>query len=75
MARKADIFAVWGTPPQALTKGLTKQQIRLLKSYTDAVTDRCYRLAFDNGLNHGLCLVSEVASKEMRKQRARMARS
>ncbi|WP_454626999.1 hypothetical protein [Bradyrhizobium cenepequi] len=72
---KADIFAVWGEPPQALTKGLTKRQIQLLKRYTDAVTGKCYRIAFDNGLNHGLSLVSTVASKEMRKQRDRMARS
>lgn len=75
MARKADIFAVWGEPPKTLTKGMTEQQIRLLKKYTDEVTGRCYRLAFDNGLNHGLCLISETASKEMRKQRDKMARS
>ena len=75
MARKADIFSVWGEPPQALTKGMTKQQIMLLKRYTEAVTDQCYRLAYDNGFVEGLCRISSTATKELNKQRDRMARS
>jgi hypothetical protein len=75
MTRKADIFDVWGAPPQALTKGLTKQQIRLLKRYADAVTSHCYRLAFDNGFSAGLTKVSSVANDLLTKQRNKMLRS
>lgn len=74
-SNKADPFSVWGHPPQALTKGMTDRQIALLKAYTEATANSVYRLAFDNGLNHGLCLISTVASKEMRRQRDAMARS
>jgi len=75
MVRKADTFSVWGEPPKTLTKGLTKGQIAMLKRYTDGVAERCYRLAYDNGFVEGLCRVSETASKELKKQRDRMART
>jgi hypothetical protein len=39
------------------------------------VTGKAYRIAYDNGFIEGLALVSTTASKEMRKQRERMARS
>lgn len=75
MARKTDIFAVWGEPPQALTKNLTRQQLLMLKRYTDAVTGKAYRIAYDNGFVEGICKISSTANDELIKQRNRMARS
>lgn len=75
MARKADTFAVWGAPPKTLTKGLTAKQIIAMKRYVDDVTGRTYRIAFDNGVNHGLAIVTTAALKEQKRQRDAMARS
>jgi hypothetical protein len=73
--KKADTFDVWGKPPQTLTRGMNRAQIRALKAYTDKVTNRCYRLAFDNGLVEGLTKIATVATNELKREQQRMLRS
>lgn len=60
---KADTFDVWGKPPASLTKALTPRQITALKAYVDGAMDRCYRLAFDCGFDHGLTEVADTANR------------
>lgn len=74
-ASKADTFDVWGKPPQTLTRGMSRAQIRALKAYTDRVTKQCYRLAFDNGLVEGLTKIAAVAANELKREQQRMLRS
>lgn len=74
-SNKADPFEVWGTPPQALTKGMTERQIKLLRAYTEATANGVYRLAFDNGVSHAFDLVSMTVQTEWKKQRNAVARS
>lgn len=73
--KKADTFDVWGKPPQTLTRGMSRAQIRALKAYTDKVTKQCYRLAFDNGLVEGLTKIGHIVNKELKQERQRMLRS
>lgn len=75
MARKADMFSVWGVPSDAILKGMSARQIQLLKSYIDDTTGKAYRTGYDNGFVEGLCKISSTAAKELNKQRNRMARS
>ena len=39
MARKADTFAVWGSPPKTLTKGLSASQIAAVNASAGAKID------------------------------------
>jgi hypothetical protein len=75
MARKADIFSVWGAPSDLILKGMTPRQIKLLKAYVEGTTGQAYRTGYYNGLVEGLCKISETAAREMNRQRGRMARS
>jgi hypothetical protein len=72
---KADIFSVWGVPSDAILKGMSTRQIKLLKSYIEGTTGQAYRMGYDNGLVEGLCKISSTAASELKKQRDRMARS
>lgn len=65
---KADPFAVWGAPPKSVMRRMTPAQARLLRRYVEKVTGEAYRIAFDNGLTHGLARVCEVAQSEWRKR-------
>lgn len=72
---KADIFSVWGVPSDAMLKGLSARQVKLLKSYVEGTTGQAYRTGYDNGFVEGLCKISSTAASELAKQRNRMARS
>lgn len=69
---RADPFDVWGWPPNILLKGLSPKQTETLRRYVSSVTEKSYRIAYDNGLIEGLTKISLVASMEMKKQRDRM---
>lgn len=75
MPRKADIFSVWGVPSDAILKGMSARQVKLLKSYIEGTTGQAYRTGYDNGFVEGLCKISSTAASELKKQRDRMARS
>ena len=75
MARKADIFSVWGVPSDAILKGMSARQIKLLKSYIEGTTGQAYTIGYDNGFVEGICRLSSAATRERKKQRDRMARS
>lgn len=75
MTIKADPFDVWGHPSKVLTGKLTLRQLAALKEYTAQVTDKSYRLAYDNGLIEGLTTISLAITTQMKKQRAKMLRS
>lgn len=69
-ASKRDILTVWGKPPQALTDGLTKSQMAALRRYVEMVHTKCYRLAFDCGVDHGIATVVEQSEQAWRKRMA-----
>ena len=75
MARKADIFSVWGVPSDPILKGMTARQIKLLKSYVEGTTGQAYTTGYDNGFVEGICKLSSTAAKELKKQRDRMSRT
>lgn len=75
VVRKANIFSVWGMPSDAILKGMSARQIKLLKSYIEGTTGQAYTTGYDNGFVEGICRVSSTAAKELKKQRVRMARS
>lgn len=51
---KADIFDVWGKPPEAVTNILGPKSEKSLKKYIDKIVVRCYRIAFDAGVKRGI---------------------
>lgn len=71
---KADPFEVWGTPPQALTRGMSPRQLSALRGYTKAVTGRCYRIAFDNGISHAFDIVGTTVQREWKRQQRKHRR-
>jgi hypothetical protein len=71
---KADIFSVWGSPPQALLKGLSSRQITVLKRYTEATASGAYRLGFDCGVDEAFNIVSETVTDKWQKRRAKSRR-
>lgn len=68
----ADPFDVWGWPPANLLKGLSQNQVHVLRRYVSVVSDNAYRMAYDNGFIEGLTKLSLTAAVEMKKQRDRM---
>lgn len=72
---KVSPFAVWGDPPEALSKGMSARQMKALERYTESLVERCYRLAYDNGVNAGVTQIASTANKILRKQRDAILRS
>lgn len=74
MARKADIFSVWGVPSEAILKGMSARQIKLFKSYIEGTANKAYTIGFDCGVDHAFNLVSETVTDKWQKRRAKRDR-
>lgn len=71
--RNADPLAVWGAPSKAFLSRLGRNGRRSLRRYVTSVTAKCYRFAYDCGVESALPaggVVEEIA-KERRRQVAK----
>lgn len=67
----ADPFDVWGKPPRGILAKLTHDQQNAMRRYVDSVTGKCYRIAFDCGVTHGIEAVRDAATAVEAAQRKR----
>lgn len=58
----ADPFDVWGKPPKGVLAKLTYDQHNAMRRYVEGVAKKCYRIAFDCGVTHGIDAVRDAAA-------------